>query len=152
MPTEGIMLLLYSVTLLGLGLARWLWASRAANLERKYALFSTKLLEAAREPAKKPGNGNAVELSLAYAKRHFELGRLVQKRDALENRYLAWQSMADRLSRWLESVRTWKGQKLPYTLGALDVWLVLSLIDWLGVAQYVNAQSLIALVRDWIEG
>ena len=145
------MLLLYSIVLMGLGMARWLWAKRAAALERKYSRFSTQLMDLAREPARKPGNGNPTEASLAYAKRHFELGRLVQKRDALEGRYLSWQSMADRLGRWLEALRTWKGQKLPYTLGALDVWLLLSLIDLLGFGQVVNAQTLFALVWDWIQ-
>lgn len=140
------MLLIYSLVLMVLGLARWLWAKHASALEKKYSRFSTQLMEAAREPSKRPGNGNLAEASLAVAKRQFELGRLVQKRDRLEARYHKWQSVADRLGRWMSALLSWKGKKLPYTLGALDVWLALSLVDMFGMSQYVNARS----VFEWV--
>lgn len=138
------MLLLYSLVLTALGLTRWLWAARARRLERAFTRFSVQLLGKAAEPARKPGN--ASEQMLSHAKRQFEIGKLVQKRDALETRYLSWQGVAERLGRWLEALRAWKGKKLPYTLGAFDVLLVFSLIDFFGMNEYVSARR----VTEWL--
>ena len=76
----------------------------------------------ARQPDLKPGNSNKFD-PCQNAKRSFLLGQLVARRDRVEAKHFAWQRWAERFNRWLTAVRGWKGVKLPYTMGALDVWL-----------------------------
>jgi hypothetical protein len=80
------------------------------------------------------------------AKVQFELGAMVARRDRLEAKHFAWQSWAESLARWTNTLSTWKGKKLPYTLGAVDLWLALSAIDALGVSEFVSAHRVYDLV------
>jgi hypothetical protein len=80
------------------------------------------------------------------AKRAFLLGQLVEQRDRLEAKHFGWARWTERLTRWINGVRNWKGKKLPYTLGVLDVWLLLYLIDYFGAGQYVSARNVIDYV------
>jgi len=68
----------------------------------------------------------------------------------LEGKHLAWQDLCDKLGRAIDRLRHWKGKKLPYTLGALDVWLFLYLIDYFGVSAYVSPRHLVQLVSTWL--
>src|SRR5262249_43354871 len=102
-----------------------------------------------REPIFKQGNSNRLELCLS-AKRQYELGLLVQRRDRLEGKHQGWKALADRLGRWKAAVQDWKGKKLPYTLGVVDVTLVMLLIDRLGLAEYVSPEALYEQVRSLI--
>jgi len=59
-------------------------------------------------------------------------------------------SSSERFTGWLATVRAWKGRKLPYTLGALDVWLLLYFIDYqLGAGEYLSARQVIEHVTAW---
>lgn len=138
------MILLYSFVLLLLSAARQMLSWRAAALARKFARLSTQVLRLVNEPYR-PGNSNR-EQFLVNASRQFELGRLVQNRDLVEERYLSWQGRTDTMARWLANLRAWKGQKLPYTLGAIDVWLCLSLVDTFVVGEHGSARR----VFEWI--
>jgi hypothetical protein len=145
------MIFLYTVLRVLLGTASFLVGRRAARLEKKYiraAQAADRILKAG---VYKPGNGGRPDVCLA-AKQQYQLGRLVQERDQLEQRYVAWQHRADRLRRWAAGLRDWKGKKLPYTLGALDVACVLGVIDWLGFGEYVNARRLLDLVLSQYHG
>jgi hypothetical protein len=139
------MILLYTLLLVLLGLIKLLVSLRARALERKYTAVAVTVDRLVRETDFKYGNGNRPDLC-GHAKRTFLLGGLVQHRDRLEGKYLTWTRWTDRLTRWINTARNWKGQKLPYTLGALDVWLLLYSIDCLGAGQYVSAKSVVQYV------
>jgi hypothetical protein len=142
------MIFLYSAVLLVLGAARFLVKRQAAALERKYSRAAAQTEELMRQPTVKEGNSSRPD-PCQSAKRQYLLGQLVQKRDRVESRYTRWQERADRLDRWLKAVRGWKGRKLPYTCGVLDVAMALLLADWLGAGQYLNARALFDWARSW---
>ena len=98
-----------------------------------------------RQTDQKPGNSSKHDPCVS-AKRAFQLGQLVQRRDHVEAKYFAWQNWRDRLTRWVNSVRDWQGKKLPYTLGVVDVSMLLYAIDYLGVGEYVSAQNVMQTV------
>jgi len=145
------MILLYSFLLLLFGVTWWLLNRRAAALERAYARSASAADQMLREAALKGGTNKLDQYQTA--KRQYLLGRLVQERDRLEAKHDAWQQRADRCGRALVALRRWKGKTLPYTFGALDVWYVLQLIDYVGAGDYVSARALVravtALVGHW---
>jgi hypothetical protein len=143
------MILFYTLVLLLLGVARGLVAWRAAALARKYARLAVHVDRLTRDYSFRDGNSNRQDVC-RLAKRYYELGRQVQDADRLEAKHFAWQARADRLGAALNRLRNWKGQKLPYTLGALDVWLLFYLIDYFGFGEYVSARNVIALVTSWL--
>lgn len=131
------MIFLYTILLVALGALKFLIQRRSAWLARRYSRLADAVDKLVRQPVFKDGNSsrfNACEV----ARRQYLLGALVQKKERLEAKHYAWQAGADRLARGIERLRGWKGKKLPYTLGALDVWLTLYLIDYFGVARYVG--------------
>jgi hypothetical protein len=141
------MVFLYTVLLAILGLIKVMVARRAASLEKRYIRVAGEVGKRAQEAGLKPGNGTPRDdLMAQYAKRQFELGLLVSKRDRLEAKHFHWQSWADRLSRMVDGVRNWKGKKLPYTLGAMDIWLAMSLVDYLGMGQVISVQRAVETV------
>ncbi|HEY1378069.1 MAG TPA: hypothetical protein VGF55_14810 [Gemmataceae bacterium] len=144
------MVLLYTVVLTLLGTAWAVAAWRAGRFERRYAKAALIADKALKAPDPKPGNGRQ-DLA-ATAKRYYHLGLLVQKRDALEENYNAWQGRADRLAAWVARVRNWRGQKLPYTAGVLDVWMLLILLDYCGTGEYVNAREAVRWVAKLVRG
>jgi hypothetical protein len=139
------MIFLYSVLLLVLGTLRLVVQRRATSLGRAYSALAEAVQKRLRETLYKPGNGGKTDVCQA-AKVQFELGSLVARRDRVEAKHFAWQHRADKLGRWVTTLRTWKGKKLPYTLGAVDIWLALSAVDALGVGEFVSARRLIDLV------
>lgn len=143
------MIFLYTIVLLLLVALKVVVARRAASLERKYSTVAQAVLKRTYEPAFKLGNSGREDLSVA-AKRMLELGVLVQKRDILEGRYYWWRAWADKLGRLVGRMRAWKGKKLPYTMGAIDVWLVLYAIDRFGVFQFLSPRQLLDSIRAWL--
>jgi hypothetical protein len=143
------MIFLYTVVLLLLGLAKLLIGRRVAALEKKYARAATAAADLLTKPLYKPGNAAKIDPYIT-AKRQYQLGQLAQKRDYLEAKYEAWQHFGDKFGRIVTAVRNWRGKKLPYTLGALDVLMLLTLLDYLGVGEYVSGRRLIQMVTAWI--
>jgi hypothetical protein len=137
------MILLYSLALFLLVAVGLLVARRAAALERRFARTALDAEKLVRAPVYRAGNGGIDPYHAA--RRQYELGQLILKRDRLEGKYVAWQKAADRLAKAVETVRGWKGRKLPYTFGALDVSVVLGLVDYLGVGEVVSVRRLIEL-------
>ena len=136
------MIFVFTSLLLLLGVARFLSKRRARSLERKY-------VRAAREAdalLKQNRGGTNYTDPVQTAKRQYLLGRLAQKRDRVEAKYTSWQSKSDRLGKWYLAVRNWKGRKLPYTFGVLDLYAALYLIDYLGVGTYANPRYLYQLI------
>ena len=145
------MIFLYTLLLLLLGAIKWLVGRRAAVLERKYSRASAAVARLATELTWRPGNSGRPDLC-ANARRTYELGAFVQKCDRLERKWFSWRGWADKLIRTLNAVRAWKGKKLPYTLGVLDVWLALATIDHMGFADVIRPSRLIELVLAWVSG
>lgn len=139
------MILLYTLVLGLLGVTHFLLKRRVVALEKKYARVSREADTLARQTNYRDGNSNRADPFLV-AKRQYELGRLAQKKDQIESRYVAAQGRAERAGKLTAKVRAWKGRKLPYTFGALDVVGALALIDYLGAGRYVNARPLVEAV------
>jgi hypothetical protein len=123
------MILLYTLVLFVLGATKALLAWRAAALARKYGRVTASVERLTREAVLKDGNGSRHDVCRT-AKRYFELGRQVQKKERLEARHFAWQT-------WNERV--------------LDVWLLLYLIDYFGVGDYLSAHRVLDTVTAWLQ-
>jgi hypothetical protein len=143
------MIVLYTLLLLLLGLARFLIGRRTASLERKYVKAATAAADLLNQPLSKSSYSGKPDPYLT-AKRQYQLGILAQRRDALEAKHDAWQHFHERVSRIVAAVRGWRGKKLPYTFGVLDVFLLLTLLDYLAVNQYVNGRYLLELINSWL--
>jgi hypothetical protein len=129
------MILIYTGLLLILAIVCWLVQRRVARLERKYSAIAKQAQQVALEPAYKAGNRlDPCQL----AKRHYQLGLLVQKRDKAEGKVHRWQAVADRLRATTNRLKSWKGKKLPYTFGVVDVSCLLYAVDYAGVGHHVN--------------
>jgi hypothetical protein len=138
------MILLYTLVLFVFALAKKVVDWRVARLERRYSRAALAVVKLLREPTYLHGNTNRADLGQS-AKRQYQLGRLVQHRDHLEAKHDAWQLRAERLGAAVGALRAWKGRKLPYTLGVLDVAGLLYLVDYLGAGEYANVRHLVGL-------
>ncbi len=139
------MILLYLLILIFLGLLQFLFQRRANKFEQKYARLVLESQKLADEPIPRQGNTNKSDPYLT-AKRQYELGRVVQRRDRLEARHFAWQVGADRLSKLVKRMREWKGKATPYTLGIADVMLTLVGFHLLGLVN-VDFTALLGLIE-----
>jgi hypothetical protein len=135
------MIVLYTVALVFLGAVKFLIDRRVAALERKYLRTVDAADHLLREPAPRPNTSNRLELAQA-AKHQLALGLLVERQDRLEAKYEDWQKFAHRFGTFVTRVRNWKGKKLPYTMGVIDVSLVLTAVDYLWAGSYVNVRNL----------
>src|SRR5262249_7573249 len=129
--------------------ARFLVGRRAASLERKYAAVLKQAHALLREPLPREGNSGRSD-AYQTAKRNFQLGAVAQKKEALEARHAAWHGRADRLGRWVKAVRAWRGRKLPYLFGGIDVFSALCLLEYFGVGDRFSPRHLVQLVTAWL--
>jgi len=142
-------ILIYTTMLTLLGLVKWLVSKRTRALERKFVALAADVGKLLQEGDMKPGNSNKAD-PCAVAKRVLALGYLVNKRDRVEAKYFAWQRWTDRLAGWMNNLSDWKGKKLPYTLGAIDVWMLLGLVDYFGVGEFLSTRAVIdTIVAYW---
>jgi hypothetical protein len=139
------MIFLYTLLVVLLGATHLLIKRRAAALEKKFVHVTKEADEVLRQPGYRPGNASRPDPYYA-AKRQYQLALLAGKRDRVESRYTTWQDRADKLGKLRNRLRAWKGRKLPYTFGVLDVAGALALIDYLGAGRYVNARPLVQAV------
>jgi hypothetical protein len=139
------MILLYTALVFVLGAAAFLVGRRVKALEKKYTKVAKETDTLLRQSGYKDGNSNRVDPCVA-AKRQYLLGHLVQQRDRLEAKYVAWQKRAERFRRYVSALKSWKGKKLPYTFGAVDVACVMGLVDYLGVGDHVGVRPLVQFV------
>lgn len=131
------MIFLYTVLLILVGAAYFLIKRRVAVLEKKYSTIVKQADELLRKANFRDGNSNRQD-PYQSAKRQYEFALLAHKRDRMETSWSAWHRRAECLGKLRNWLRVWKGRKLPYTFGALDVACVLSLIDYFGAGQYIN--------------
>jgi hypothetical protein len=123
------MILLYALIVLVLGAGALVAGRRARSLERKFVRAAQKANEAAKELSYRGGNGNLPD-PLKSAKRQLEIGRLVEVRDRLEEKYAAWESRAESLRTRQRALRSCQGRFVPYAIGVVDflgVFAVLAL-------------------------
>ena len=133
------MIFLYSLLLMLLGGVKRIVQCRAASVAKAYSKLAEAVQKRLRESQIKPGNASKID-PCQSAKLQYELGLLVAKRDRVEAKHFVWQHRAEALARWVNTLSNWKGKKLPYTLGAVDLWLLLSAIDAIGFADFVSAR------------
>jgi hypothetical protein len=145
------MVLLYTWLIFVLGVAKFLIGWRAKSLERKYVRVAKEADGLLKQPTFKEGNSSRGDPFMS-AKRQYLIGLLAQKRDRVEAKYAAWQTCADKFGRFVASLRSWKGKKLPYTFGAVDVLFVLGLIDYLGFSEVVSVRALVHLITSRFTG
>ena len=129
------MILIYTIVVLILAILSLLIQRRVARLERKFSHVAKQPNQVALETAFKQGTRfDACQI----AKRQYQLGQLAQKRDRVEGKVHAWQAFADRFKGMTSRVKGWKGKKLPYTFGVVDVSCLLYAIDSVGMSRHVN--------------
>jgi hypothetical protein len=144
-----MMLLVYTFVLLLLGVANFLIRRRVATLEKKFARAAVAADQLVRSPqAREGGKPDPYQA----AKRQYQLALLVHQCDSLEARHDAWQARAEKFGKLVAAVRSWKGRTVPYTFGVVDVMLLLTLVDYLGVGGYVSGRYLVEMVTTWITG
>jgi hypothetical protein len=145
------MIVLYTLLLFLLGLAKFLLDRRVRGLERRYSAVAVEASRLANEPQYRPGNSNRPD-PLLSAKRNYRLALLAEKRDRLEARHCGWQRWADKVGAVVRAVRAWKGRKLPYTFGVVDLSLALYLIDHFGLNDRLNWSMLLETARTMFGG
>ncbi len=137
---------LYALAVAALSWAKWLLTRRAGRLEGRYTAAAHQADALAAELQTRPGNGPRPDV-LTNARRQYELGRVVQARDRLEGKYVAWQTRADRAARLKARLTRWEGRTVPYLLGAADVVLVLALLGQAGLPLGLTGQNVDDAVR-----
>jgi hypothetical protein len=141
------MILVYALLILLLVVARYVIVRRVASLERKYV----KVARATDELLKSPRPGNASKPDpYVTARQAYLLGQAVERRERVESRYVAWQKAGERFSGLVARVRGWQGRKLPYVVGALDVLLVLGVMDYFGYREQVSAQAVVEFLTSLV--
>lgn len=125
------MIPLYALVRAVLAGVRWLFASKAGRLERKYTKAALAAEAVARQLQTRPGT-NLVD-PYTTAKSHYEFGRLVETRDRLEEKFLAWQARTESVGRAAKKVAAWKGRAVPYACGVVDFGLVFTALHMLGL-------------------
>jgi hypothetical protein len=143
------MIFLYTALLLLVGVAHFLLKRRVARLETKYTGVVKEADDLLRQSGYREGNSNRHD-PYQNAKRQLKLALFAQKRDKLEASYSAWHRRAERLSKLRHRLRAWKGRKLPYTLGVLDVAGAMALMDYLGAGQFLSARYLVETVTSML--
>jgi hypothetical protein len=159
------MILLYTALIFCLVLIKFLFDRRVARLEKKFIqtadaadhLMAEAILKdsARAEPviiagvavAKKTQVKEVRPDAAQLAKRQFLLGQLVQKRDRLEEKHHKWERRSDRINAVITRIRAWKGRKVPYTFGVLDVTSAMYVVDRYGLGEYFNPERLMELVN-----
>jgi hypothetical protein len=145
------MILLYALLIVLLVVARFVIGRRVAALERKYTRVARATDDLLREPRPRPGNSGRPD-PYAAARQAYLLGQAVEKRERVETRYFAWQKRREKFGAFVAAVRGWKGRKLPYAVGVLDVLLVIGALDYLGFREQVNAQALVEYLTSLVRG
>jgi hypothetical protein len=142
------MLLVYTFLLLLLGVANFLIRRRVASLEKKFARVATAADKLLRSPQFREGNSGRPD-PCQVAKRQYQLALLAHQQDKLEAKHDAWERYAEKSRKLVGAVRGWKGKTVPYTFGVVDVLLLFTLIDYLGLTGYVSGRHLVELITAW---
>src|SRR5262245_22068065 len=129
------MMFFYLFLLLMLLLARVFVNRRVARLEKKFERANRAARDLLAQPMYKQGNNNRLDPTM-FAKQQYLLGQVVEQRDRVEVRYVAWQARAARVGKMLTRVRSWKGRTIPYVLGVVDHAAVLAFLTMFGLIEF----------------
>jgi hypothetical protein len=121
------MILLYALIVLALGAGILIAGLRGRLLERRFVRAAQTADQLAKELTFRGGNCNLPD-PLKAAKRQFELGRVVQVRDRLEEKYDVWEGRTEALRRRKRSLLSYQGRLLPYALGVIDFLAVFAVL------------------------
>ncbi len=121
------MILLYTLGWLVLRFGSLITQRRARSLERKYVAAAQQADQLAKQLSYRNGNSNHNDL-FTNARRQYELGRLVQIRDRLEAKFDTWSAFAEMFRSWRTRLLNWKGRLVPYSLGALDLAVIVGIV------------------------
>lgn len=138
---------LYALLTLVVAAVKGALVALAARVERKYAKAAKEAEAVAKLVQAKPASG-AVD-PYAVAKSQYELGRLVEKRDALEAKTLAWQARSEKAGVLLAKLRGLNGRLVPYLMGVVDVGLVLAGLNLLGLPHGLTTENLEAWAKSF---
>jgi len=140
------MILIYAAIVLLLGkcamLARW----RQRSLESKFVKAAEAAGRAAKELSYRGGNSNLPD-PLKTAKREFELGRLVQIRDRLEEKYDAWEQRSEKCGKVKRALLGYKGRFAPYVFGVVDLLGVIAVLTLIKVVDPNHLQVALQSAR-----
>ena len=145
------MIFLYTSLIVLATLIQFFIKRRVASLEKKYSRVAKEADSLVRQSNQRDGNSNRAD-PYVYAKRQLLLGQLAQKRDRVEAKYTRWQGIAERTAKLVIGLKRWKGKKLPYTFGVLDVAAVLTLLDYLGFREFTSPRYLVQVVSSLFNG
>jgi hypothetical protein len=134
---------LYALMMTAVAAVKGALAARASRVERKYAKAAKEAEAVARLVQAKPAGGATDPY--AVAKSQYELGRLVEKRDALEAKTLAWQARAEKAAALLAKLKGVNGRLVPYLMGVVDVGLALTALNFLGLPHGLTVEG----VEEW---
>jgi hypothetical protein len=143
------MIVLYTLLIVLLAVMHFLFRRRARALEKKYVRVSKQADDLLRQPYR-VGNSNRAD-ACESAKRQYQLAMIATRRDKVERQYNRWQDRSERTAKWLAALRRWKGRKLPYTFGVLDVIGLMALIDYCGAGRYVSVRPLFDAIVHWFQ-
>lgn len=145
------MIVLYSLLLFVLRVTGYVVKQRANVLARKYARVTRECLGLVRDPLYKEGNSGRTD-PYQTAKRQYLLGVLAQKKERLEAKHYAWRERADKFAARIRALENWKGRKLPYVCGVLDVIVSVMLLDYYEVGEFHRARQLLDLLLTRVMG
>jgi hypothetical protein len=140
------MLIVYAAVLFLLGVIQFMLRRRVARLEKVHTRYAGEAEALLKQVSFREGNGNRPDPYQA-AKRQYELGRLADKRDSARERLIAWQNFTDRFVALRRRLRSFKGKTLPYLFGALDVVLVLTLVELFVAGSPVSVRTVAEQAR-----
>jgi hypothetical protein len=143
------MVALYTSLLVLLATAGFLIRRRASTLEKKYTRVLKEANSLLHSPHKDSGSRTDPYQS---ARRTCQLGALAEKKERLEASHYRWQARAERVERLTGKMRSWRGRKFPYVVGAIDALTALCLLEYAGLGEYTNPRQLVQLVTTWITG
>ena len=125
------MIVFYVVCKMALMLAHAILTLRASRIERKYVKTSCKVQEELKLSDTRPGNAMG-DARLNYARKQYELGRMVQKCERIGDRYVKAQALADRVGMNRTWIDSYQGRFTPYLLGVVDMVVLTALLNHYG--------------------
>ena len=126
------MIVVYLVCQWVLKLTHAILTLRASWIEQKYVKTSCKVQEELKLSDTRPGNAMG-DARLNYARKQYELGRMVEKCDRIGERYVRAQALAESVGhkqKWLASLQ---GRVTPYLFGVTDMVVVMVLLNYFGI-------------------
>lgn len=140
------MILVYALIVLLLGVAATFTGRRARKLERRYANAARQADALAKEMNFRGGTNMRPD-AFQTAKRQYELGRLVQIRDRLEEKHHKWEYRAGTFRNLKGRLQNCKGRFLPYALGAVDVVGVFLALSVFGIVNTEQVRGAVQAAR-----